>query len=85
MLSHLMETLLLVLIASSRNVESSTGNVAGNNGKETFLSFFAAKDSTENETKTLKRHTHKKVFPSPAPWSRKSLVLFVISRMGKIK
>ncbi|CRK97385.1 CLUMA_CG010775, isoform A [Clunio marinus] len=31
MLSHLMETLLLLLIASSRNVESSTGNVAGNN------------------------------------------------------
>lgn len=38
MLSHLMETLLLVLIASSRNVESSTGSgiVAGNNGKEIF-------------------------------------------------
>lgn len=33
MLSHLMEALLLVLIASSRNVESSTGSVAGSNGK----------------------------------------------------
>lgn len=37
MLSHLMETLLLVLIASSRNVESSTGTVAGNNGKRKIL------------------------------------------------
>lgn len=45
MLSHLMEALLLVLIASSRNVESSsTGVVAGNNGKKNILSSPATAD-----------------------------------------
>lgn len=69
MLSHLMETLLLVLVASGRNVESSTGTVAGNNGKRT------AKSTTHK----------KLFLPTlNVCWSRKSLslVLFVISRMG---
>lgn len=33
MLSHLMEMLLLLLIALSKNVDASAGSVTGNNGK----------------------------------------------------
>lgn len=36
MLSHFMELFLMVLIASSKNIESSTASVSGNGKKKNF-------------------------------------------------
>lgn len=63
-----MEALLLVLIASSRNVESSTGSVAGSNGKP---------------FPRLCRRQMPKTFPPFSEPENVSLVLFVISRRGR--
>jgi hypothetical protein len=81
MLSHLMETLLLVLIASSRNVESSTGVVAGNNGKNGV---------DENWQRAKGRKTFRRLPALPKPSEEVFLFrrkhtksLFVISRRGE--